>query len=145
MDAVVVSVGTKSVPGVLAELAGRGASGATLMLDTPVLDPSNLRAARLFERFPAVLASEDNYSLPLYVLARSLLDEGRIGRLQRAYLFHSGYRHHALAALRRLTGTRARRVSVDRSNRWCAEVHSRSPAAYGPSSSSRAATRSAGP
>ena len=123
VDAVVVSVGTKSVPGLLAELADRGGSGTTLMLDTPVLDPSNLRAARLFERFRAVLASEDNYCLPLYVLARRLLDEGRVGRLQRAYLFHSGYRHHALAALGRLTGTRARRVSVDRSNRWCAEVH----------------------
>jgi hypothetical protein len=123
VDAVVVSVGTKSVPAVLGQLADRGGTGSTLMLDTPVLDPSNLRAARLFERFRAVLASEDNYSLPLYVLTRRLLDEGRVGRLQRAYLFHSGYRHHALAALGRLTGTRARRVSVERSNRWCAEVH----------------------
>jgi hypothetical protein len=123
VDAVVVSVGTPSVPAVMRELADRGGAGLTLMLDTPVLDPTDLRSVRTFGRFRSVLASEDSFALPLYVAARRLLDQGAVGRLRKAYLFHSGYRHHALAALRRLTGTRARRVSVDRASRWSAEVH----------------------
>jgi hypothetical protein len=36
VDAAVVSVGTPSVPAVMGELADRGGSGLTLMLDTPV-------------------------------------------------------------------------------------------------------------
>jgi hypothetical protein len=111
------------VPGVLDELAARGGGGLTVMIDTPVLEPADLAAAKGFERFRSVLASEDNFALPLFVLARRLVDDGRIGRLRKAYLFHSGYRHHALAALRRLMGTRPRRVSVDRSSRWSADVH----------------------
>jgi predicted dehydrogenase len=122
VDAVVVSVATRSVPAVLAELADRG-PGVTVMLDTPVLDPADLRAARTFDRFASVLASEDNFTLPLFAQARRLLDGGAVGRLRKVYLFHSGYRHHALASLRRLTRRRPRRVSVDRTNRWCAEVH----------------------
>jgi predicted dehydrogenase len=123
LDAVVVAVGTRSVPGVLDELATRGGAGLTLMVDTPVLDPADLAAAKGLGRFRAVLASEDNFALPLFALARRLVDEGRVGRLRKAYLFHSGYRHHALAALRRLTGARPRRVSVDRASRWSADVH----------------------
>jgi predicted dehydrogenase len=88
-----------------------------------VLEPADLGAAKRFARFRAVLASEDNFALPLFVLARRLVDDGAVGRLRRVYLFHSGYRHHALAALRRLTGARPRRVSVDRSSRWSADVH----------------------
>jgi predicted dehydrogenase len=123
LDAVVVAVGTRSVPDVLDTLAERGGAHLTVMVDTPVLDPVHVGAARGFHRFRAVLASEDNFALPLFVLARGLVDAGRLGRLRRAYLFHSGYRHHALAALRRLVGSRPRRVFVDRSSRWSAEVH----------------------
>ena len=123
IDAAIVSVGTRSVPSVLDELAGRGEPRITALVDTPVLDPSDLAAARGFGRFGSVLASEDNYTLPFYVQARRLLDEGTLGRLRKAYLFHSGYRHHALAALKRLSGARARRVSIDRSTPWSAEVH----------------------
>lgn len=123
LDAVVVAVGTRSVPSVLEEIASRGGERLTLMVDTPVLDPADLGATKLFSRFRAVLASEDNFALPLYGQARRLVERGAIGRLRKVYLFHSGYRHHALAALRRLTAARPRRVTIDRSNRWCAEVH----------------------
>ena len=79
--------------------------------------------ARLFARFPAVLASEDNAALPFFLLARDLLEEGRIGRLRRVHLQHSGYRHHAIAAIKRLTGARSpRTISIERWNRWCSEI-----------------------
>jgi predicted dehydrogenase len=123
VDAAVIAVPLPQVPEVLAELDEHPARKPTLMLDTPGLAPGDLGAARRFPRFPAVLASEDNFALPLFVQARLLLDEGRIGRLLRVYMLHSGYRHHAIAALKQLTGSRhPRRVSVHRWNRWCSDV-----------------------
>lgn len=93
------------------------------MIDTPVLEPADLAATKAFDRFPAVLACEDNFALPLFVLARRLVDEGRIGRLRKVYLFHSAYRHHALAALQRLVGARPTRVRVERWNPSNSDVH----------------------
>lgn len=123
VDAVVIAVGLPQAPEVLAELAERSAPRPTLMLDTPGVAPGDLRVSRLFARFPAVLASEDNFALPLYVQARRLVDEGRIGRLRRIHVVHGGYRHHAIAALKQLTGARhPRRIAIDRWNRWCSEI-----------------------
>ena len=123
VDAAVIAVPLPQVPQVLAELDAYPAPRPTLMLDTPGLAPGDLSAARHFPRFPAVLASEDNFALPLYVEARRLLDEGRIGWLRRIHMLHSGYRHHAIAALKQLTGSRhPKRVSVHRWNRWCSDV-----------------------
>lgn len=123
VDAVLISIGTRDVPAVLRDLAERGSAAPVLMIDTPVLEPGDLAAARTFSRFPAVLACEDNFALPLFVLARRLLDEGAIGRLRKVYLSHSGYRHHALAALQRLVGARPNRVRVERWNPSCSDVH----------------------
>ena len=124
VDAIVVSVATPNVPGLLGELTDRGASGRILMLDTPVLEPRDLGSARKFGQFRQVLASEDNFALPPFVLARQLVTEGAIGRLRKIYLFHSGYRHHALAALKQLTGAqRPKRLVIERSSSWSLEVH----------------------
>ena len=124
VDAVVVAVPLPAVPEVLARLKEHPAPGPTLMLDTPGLAPSDLKATRGFTHFRAVLASEDNFALPLYVQARRLLDDGRIGRLRRIHMLHSGYRHHAIAALKQLTGARhPRRVAIHRWNRWCSDIH----------------------
>ena len=123
VDAVVVAVSIDQVPNLLAELSRRVAR-PTLMLDTPGLAPQHLGAAGLFKRFPAVLACEDTFALPPYVLARRLLNEGAIGRLRKVYLVHSGYRHHAIAGLKQLTGAQhPKRVSITRWSPWCADIH----------------------
>ncbi len=128
IDAVVVAVGLAEVPGLLDELARRAAPGLTLMLDTPGLAAKDLGAEKLFARFASVLASEDNYALPLFVLARRLVDEGAIGPLRRVFLMHSGYRHHALAALKQLTGAaHPKRVRVARWSASAADVRVRLP------------------
>ena len=128
VQTVVVAVGLSNVPHVVDLLARRGAPGLTLMLDTPGLAPSDLRAAKLFPSFANVLASEDNYALPLFVLARRLLDEGAIGGLRHAHLAHSGYRHHAIAALKQLTGAaHPTRVAVHRWSSFSAELRIRFP------------------
>ncbi len=123
VDAVVVAVPLPAVPGILAGLSEGSAPGLTLMLDTPGLAPGDLSASRRFSRFRAVLASEDNFALPLFVQARRLLDEGKIGQLRRIHSMHGAYRHHAIAALKQLTRARhPSRVAIHRWNRWCSDI-----------------------
>jgi hypothetical protein len=123
VDIVVVAVDLRSVPGVLDELAGGDTSRATLMLDTPVVHYRDLGALDGFDRFGDVLVSEDCLALPPFTLARRVLEEGRLGELRKVFLFHSGYRHHALATLQGLVGTgRPTRLRVRRFGRGSAEV-----------------------
>jgi predicted dehydrogenase len=126
-DTIVVAVPPAAVPDVLGRLTAFDTSRARLLLDTPVLRPHDLGAARLFSRFAQVLASEDCYPLPPFVLARRLLDEGSIGRLRHVHLFHSAYRHHALASLRQLTDHRPARIVVHRWNKSAAEIRLKFP------------------
>lgn len=104
VELVYLAVSIKHVPKVLADLAGRPVGHAVLLIDTPVLPPSGLAASRHFAAFARVLVAEDNVALPPFLLARRLIDEGAIGRLSRIYFFHSGFKHHALASLKLLSG-----------------------------------------
>lgn len=79
-------------------------SQVTLMIDTPVLNPSGLRVFPVLKRFKKVIVAEDLIASPMHLLARRLIDEGRIGKVRRIELHHSGYRHHAVASLRLLSG-----------------------------------------
>ncbi len=104
IDLVYLAVSLPQVPRVLADLAARPVGHAVLMIDTPVLPPSGLAASRHFAAFGRVLVAEDTLALPPYLLARDLIESGAIGRLQTIFFFHSGYKHHALASLKRLSG-----------------------------------------
>ena len=89
-DIIMVAVSKSNVGQVLKKLSQFDTSRAVLMLDTPVLPLTGLLAARFFFRFKKVLVSEDVIALPPFLLARNLIDEGRIGKLQSLYLFHNG-------------------------------------------------------
>jgi hypothetical protein len=120
-----VAVPIREVPTVLRDLAALDPGHLTLMLDTPVLDARDLRTARLFSRFAAVLASEDAVAYPPIAAARSLIEGGEIGRPRQAFMFHGGYRYHALASFRHLAGgNRPTRITVRRwspkAARWTA-------------------------
>ncbi len=104
IDVIVLAVNKKAVAQVLADLAPLPTGHITLMMDTPVLLPSQLKAARNFAGYRNVVASEDSVALPPYVVARRLIEAGRIGELRRLVLFHSGYRHHGLSSLKYLAG-----------------------------------------
>jgi hypothetical protein len=110
VDLIVMAVSLRHNARVLAQLAQRSVKGAVLLLDTPVLPPAGLWASRYFAAFKRVLISEDTIALPPFLLARRLIDEGAIGRLQRIFFFHNGFKHHALASLKLLTGSPIRRI-----------------------------------
>lgn len=110
IDVICVAVPLSAVKEVLKKLAGFDTKHITLFLDTPVLAPQHLGAVRFFDNFKRVLTLEDSIALPPLVLARQLIDEGKIGRLKKIYFFHSGYRYHALASLKFLTGEKTVRL-----------------------------------
>lgn len=106
VDVVIVATTLESVPGIVKELAGQPVGHVTLLLDTPVLPRKSLATAQLFPRFKDVLVSEDCIALPPYVVAKRLIDEGRIGRVRCIYSFHNDYKYHALASMKYLTDSR---------------------------------------
>ena len=120
IDAVIVAVTRSQVPTVIRQLARHDTSRMALMLDTPVLDPGDLGATRSFKRFRRVVCTEDSIALPPIAAAKRLIDEGAVGRVRSVHLFHSGWRNHALASLRYLTGMRKpSRITMRRWNpKW---------------------------
>ncbi len=128
IDVIVMAVNKKEVAKVLTDLGPMPTGHITLMMDTPVLLPSQLRAVRHFAEYREVLASEDSIALPPYVVARRLIDEGRIGELRRLVLFHSGYRHHGLASLKYLADrTSVRTIRKPRGDGPAAQTSVRFP------------------
>lgn len=111
-DLIVVAVSLSEIPRVVEVIATR-APNAVLMLDTPVLPPSGLWTSRRFAAFRRVVVSEDNLALPPFLLARSLIEQGEIGTLQRIYFFHNGFKGHALASLKLLANASIDRI-IDR-------------------------------
>jgi hypothetical protein len=110
VDLIVMAVSLRQNARVLAQLAAKPVKQAVLLLDTPVLPPAGLWASRYFASFKRVLISEDTIALPPFLLARRLIDDGAIGRLERIYFFHNGFKHHALASLKLLAGSPIRRI-----------------------------------
>lgn len=110
IDLVITAVSISQVPRMLASLARRDVGHAVLLHDTPVLPPSGLPAARHFAAFRRAYISEDNIALPPLLLAKQLIDDGAIGQLKKIYFFHNGYKHHALASLKLLTGSTIERI-----------------------------------
>jgi predicted dehydrogenase len=128
VDTIAVAVTRSEVPAVLRSLARFDTSHVTLMLDTPVLDPGDFGATRAFRRFRRVVCSEDSIALPPVTAARSLIEQGTIGRTRAIYLVHSGWRNHALASVRWMLGMRRpTRIAVRRWNPKWSETRLRFP------------------
>ena len=104
LDLIIIAVTLDAVPEILQKLSSYPVEHITLMIDTPVLPHNKLGAIKYFSSFKKVLISEDSIALPQYVLAKRLMNEGRIGLLRCIYLWHSGYKFHALASIKYLTG-----------------------------------------
>ncbi|MEO1134168.1 MAG: hypothetical protein AAFX40_15875 [Cyanobacteria bacterium J06639_1] len=102
IDLIYVAVTLHNVPDVLAALTSRPTSHATLVLDTPVLAKGHLDFQRYFRAFQATYVAEDCIALPPVLVARQLIASGAIGRPLKLWMFHSGYRYHAIATARSL-------------------------------------------
>ncbi len=104
IDLIIVAVPIHQVKKILVLLSSRDLSHVVLMLDTPVMAFRDILAVRYFKNFKNVLISEDTIALPPFILARKLIEDGRIGSVHNVVFFHNGYKYHALASLKMLVG-----------------------------------------
>jgi hypothetical protein len=102
---VYMAVGKDAVPGVLRRLAGLGADGADLLIDTPVVRFKHLRHARVVSAFREAWVSEDCATLPWIPLLREAVDAGAIGRPVRLVFDRSAYAYHGVATAKAVLGS----------------------------------------
>lgn len=102
LDIIIVAITTENVPELLALLSSFNTKHIRLLLDTPVLRIKHLWALKYFKLFKEVYISEDYISMKVYDMAKQIIKSGKIGNLRHIYLFHSGYKHHALAIIKNL-------------------------------------------
>lgn len=123
IDVLIVAVTTKAVREVLELLKKKGGRQVTvLIVDTPPLRFSELWRKRLFSGYRSVGVGEDWARLSPVVAARRVISEGRIGELRSILMFHSGYRYHALAVLKVLSGVRSiKSIRFRRFSRNCGD------------------------
>lgn len=105
VELIIVAITTKNIPEVLEKLSKHQIGHVILFLDTPVFHLRHLWAMKYLSLFKNVFISEDYISLPNYTVVKDIIRAGKIGQLRHIYLFHSGYRHHALAILKGLTSS----------------------------------------
>lgn len=102
IDIIFVCIPHLSVPALLNKMSGLSLSHITLIVCTPVLGIKDGHYRSRFKSFKQTLAFENAFCLPPVVLAKRLIDEGKIGKLKKVYLNHSGYRYHGMALIRSL-------------------------------------------
>lgn len=102
IDLIMIAITQNEVCGILKQLSKYNTKHIVLMLDTPVMPLKNIRSAKYFENFKRALVSEDTITLPPFLLARKLIDEGKIGAVQKIEFLNNGYKYHALASLKML-------------------------------------------
>ncbi len=105
IDIIIVAITSLQVLPTIKLLIAHDVRQSTLFLDTPVLPPKDIGGLRLLSRFRRVYVSEDYIGLTSYDIISNLIRRGVIGKLRYIYLFHSGYKYHALALLKKLTSS----------------------------------------
>ena len=102
VDWIVIAVDLNEVPVVIKEICSCSMEDKEIFLDTPVLDIQDLSNMSLLKKFKKVYTTEESVVLPQFRMAKNLIDQGKIGALKRIWLFHSGYKYHAIATIRSL-------------------------------------------
>lgn len=99
-DIVFVCIPENAVPKLMVKLHRYDTAHLTIMVSTPVLGLRQSHLSPLFKPFKQVLAFENAFCLPPFLLAKQLIDQGKIGQPKKLNLFHSGFRYHGLALVR---------------------------------------------
>ncbi|MEO2094476.1 MAG: Gfo/Idh/MocA family oxidoreductase [bacterium] len=116
IDLVYMVVAKQAVPAVLARLAETPLSGASLLIETPVMLFRHMGHLDRLEKFADVWVSEDTSCLPCFAPIAMLQAAGTLGELRSVRLEESGYAYHGLAMAKAVLGcegiVRARQRSL---------------------------------
>jgi hypothetical protein len=106
-DVLIVVIPARAISKILMSLKEiRVRKNIAMLLDTPPGRFSHLWRTGQFKGYRSVGVGEDWVRLAPIVAARNLISKGKIGELKSIQLFNSGYRYHALAAIKTLCGVR---------------------------------------
>lgn len=118
LDLIIAAVTLASVPDVLRKLTKYDVRHIRIMLDTPVVRPRDIFSLRMLKNFRHASVSEDSIVLAPFLEAK------RAGEIREMRFIHSGYRYHALAAMKMMTGNNyVKRVINKYANGKIAERH----------------------
>lgn len=103
LDLLIVSITPENIPEVLQTITEQDVHHIKLLIDTPVLRFRQIFAAKMFRRFKHVYTAEDYIGNTAINTFRELLASTESTENSHIYLFHNGYRHHAIAMLKHIT------------------------------------------
>ena len=101
---VYLAVSKSAVPTVLATLTQHDVSAVDLLLETPGLQPRDLRHAGQIAGFRAAWAAEDCTTLPWLETVRAAAVHYQLGALREVVCDRSAYRYHGIAMIKTLLG-----------------------------------------
>ena len=128
VDIIIIAVTTEIIPEVIHSLTRQSVHHIVLFLDTPVLYMKHIHTARLFSLFRNVYVTEDYIAMPITDVVKRIVQTGVIGKLKQIYLFHSGYKYHALAFLRRILSEQSISTMIKKAlSGAISEIHIRFP------------------
>ncbi len=116
-DTIIVCVSASQVPTILNAVSQMGGANKELFIDTPVLVGRDIRKAKIIDLFSSVYVLEDWLGLAPITAIKEIVKNGGVGKVEYNIFHHSGYRNHALAAIRSLTNsTCLRNIALQRMN-----------------------------
>ncbi len=104
IDWIIIAVNLDQVPVVTNKLLSLGLSNKVIFLDTPVINIDDIFYISSLKRFKNVYVTEESIVMPQFCIAKKLINEGKIGELKGIWLFHSGFKYHAIATIRSFLG-----------------------------------------
>lgn len=100
IDLIFICIPHLKVPQLLKSLIRHEVAHCDVFVATPVFGLRDLKHRKLFRYFNQVYAFENAFALPQFIVAKQLLEQGKIGQLRQVRLQHSGFRYHGFALIR---------------------------------------------
>jgi len=105
IDLIIVAITTRFVTKVVSSINFSSLSDTVLLLDTPVISNfSDIPKLKHFKKFKKVLVTEDCIALPFVQIVKKLVNDDKIGKVKKIVFHHSGFKYHAIAICRALSG-----------------------------------------
>jgi len=104
IDILIISITPSAVPEVLNMLPKKYLKNIFLYIDTPVVDYKDIKSTTFFKYFKKVAVLEDYISMFYFDKIAGFVRNKTFGNLKKIYLFHNGFRYHAIAILKKITG-----------------------------------------
>ncbi|SVB92653.1 uncharacterized protein METZ01_LOCUS245507, partial [marine metagenome] len=105
INLIIIAVTQGNLPDVIRTLSEKDTLHIKLLVDTPI-NIIDYTIIKKISKFSEIGVSEDSISLPIVKVAKEIINSNIIGMVRKIYLFHSGYRYHAMSLIRYLISSK---------------------------------------